>query len=420
MVQGGMRHTGDDSRAGGGTGGRSDGAPGLRVTAVTREPGCHLMGYYDKCPWDASQSYLLAIKPDVMDRPPGPDDQAEIGVVDLRAGGRWIPLDRTHAWNFHTGSYAQWVGAGTDRVILYPVRSGAGYASVVRDITTGASRMLPRTPWTVSRDGRQALCIDFVRNYCLCTTGGFHHPTASAEQVWDAMPACPADDGIWWMDTETGASRLLLSLDRLAALNPTEDMRGAKHMASYIKFNPDGSRFLFAHDWHRGPHAGAPLRVYTADADGGNLHCLADEHVVISHPHWYDADRVFAYVQRPGIGDTYSLFTDRTSRVEVLWGPDLVAGDGHGSPSPDGRWIVSDTYHRTLALYPIGSRRRIDIGHFPCVPEWEQRVGAMRWGPACCHLHPRWSPDGRQVAFNSLHEGPLQVYTVDVGEITGS
>ena len=33
-----------------------------------------------------------------------------------------------------------------------------------------------------------------------------------------------------------------------------------------------------------------------------------------------------------------------------------------------------------------------------------------------CDLHPRWRPDGRQLGFNSVHEGSRQVYVIDVKE----
>ena len=31
-----------------------------------------------------------------------------------------------------------------------------------------------------------------------------------------------------------------------------------------------------------------------------------------------------------------------------------------------------------------------------------------------CDLHPRWRKDGKQLAFNSVHEGSRQVYLIDV------
>lgn len=384
----------------------------MAPTAVTRGPRHHLLCYYDKQPWNAGATRLLALEPSVMDRAPGPADDAALGWIDLARDNRWTTLDRTHAWNFHTGSFLQWLGAETEQALIYPVRNETGYHSVVRDLQSGCARTLPRTPWTVSRDGRQALCIDFIRNYCLCSTGGFFSPAAARETLWASMPLCPDDDGIWRMDPRTGASQLIVSLQQLARVNPVESMAGAHHYASYLKFNADGSRFLFGHFWQHQPNGSDMLfRVYTAAADGGGLHCLADEQVVISHPHWYDAQRIIAYVHQPGIGPTFSLFTDRTRRAEALWGPEHIAGDGHCSLSPAGRWLLSDSYRWELFVCDAQTGRRIDLGVFPA------RDGAG--GPVRCHLHPRWSPNGRQIAFNSQHEGSIQVFMLDVGELVG-
>lgn len=32
----------------------------------------------------------------------------------------------------------------------------------------------------------------------------------------------------------------------------------------------------------------------------------------------------------------------------------------------------------------------------------------------CCDLHARYRPDGKQIAFNSVHEGSRQVYIFDI------
>ncbi len=389
----------------------------LAAQAVTEGPGHHLLCYYDKQPWNAGGTRLLALNPSVTDRAPGPADDAALGWIDLRRGNRWTTLDRTHAWNFHTGSYLQWLGDAEEQAVIYPVRNATGYNSIVRDVLSGGTRALPRTPWAVSRDGQQALCIDLARNYCLCSTGGFFSPSSSRETLWETMPLCPDDDGIWSMDPQTGASRLIISLQQLARTNPADTMRGAHHYASYIKFNPDGSRFLFGHFWQHQPKGADMLfRVYTAGADGSGLHCVADEHVRISHPHWYDCRRIIAYVNQPDIGNTFSLFTDRTRRMEVLWGPDYISGDGHCSLSPAGRWLLSDTYQRELFLCDRQTGRRIDLGVFPPPPAGDE-TGRRKGAAIRCDLHPRWHPDGRRIAFNSMQTGSIQVYVMDVSEL---
>lgn len=85
--------------------------------------------------------------------------------------------------------------------------------------------------------------------------------------------------------------------------------------------------------------------------------------------------------------------------------------DGHCSFSPDGRWLLTDTYpdsHRMskLMLYRLADGKLIEVGRFYSPPEFS--------GDASCDLHPRWSRDGTKICIDSAHEGHRQMYIVDV------
>jgi len=136
----------------------------------------------------------------------------------------------------------------------------------------------------------------------------------------------------------------------------------------------------------------------------------------ISHFDWRNANQILAWARRYDIGDRYFLFTDRTDQIEVV-GEGTLTCDGHCSYSPDRRWILTDTYPdaermRTLILYRPEDDRRVDIGRFFAPKELD---GEIR-----CDLHPRWSRDGTQVCFDSVHEGTRQMYIVDVRDIVGA
>jgi hypothetical protein len=94
-------------------------------------------------------------------------------------------------------------------------------------------------------------------------------------------------------------------------------------------------------------------------------------------------------------------------------GAEAMPRDGHNSYSPDAarRWVVNDTYpdaehRRTLYVYDTQMDTRRDLGRFYSPPELAQDYRV--------DLHPRWSRDGRQVCFDSAHEGSRQVYVIDV------
>src|SRR5574338_537411 len=54
------------------------------ASAVTKGPFHHWFGYYDKCPWDKTGRYLLAMESEFAARQPGPKEAIGLGMVDLK------------------------------------------------------------------------------------------------------------------------------------------------------------------------------------------------------------------------------------------------------------------------------------------------------------------------------------------------
>jgi len=382
----------------------------LPARAVTRGPKHHFFGYYDKHQWDATGRYLLCQEVSFIDRPPRADDEITVGMVDLKDGNNWHPIGRTRAWCWQQGTMLQWLGSAPDRLIIHNDRDGDDFIAVIRDVRTGKSRKLPRAIYAVSPNGKQAVSVNFAR--VQRTRPGYGY--AGAPDPWEKEKQ-PAKDGIFWMDLETGRDKLIISLAHIATFKHDKTMDDSEHWFNHLLFSPDGSRFIFLHRWRK-PKRGWWTRMFTANADGSNIHLVAD-HGMVSHFIWRDPKHILAWSHepRPGRGNRYHLYTDRSDEVKVV-GEGILTTDGHCSYSPDKRLILTDTYPdrnrlRTLLLYNPKERRRIDIGRFFAPKELD---GQIR-----CDLHPRWSRDGRQVCIDSVHEGSRQVYVLDISPIVG-
>ncbi|MDA0746981.1 MAG: hypothetical protein O2954_10710 [bacterium] len=381
-----------------------DGFPEAR--AVTTGPKHHFFGYYDKCPWDATGRYLLGLATEFMDRSPTPEDEAEIGMVDLADNNRWVPIEKTQAWNWQQGTMLHWLPTAPDREIIYNAREGDTYVSVIRDVFSGKTRTLPLPVYALSPDGRCAVTLNFSRVH-RCRPG---YGYAGVVDRW-AEKNHPEEDGIYWMDLETGEHRLIVSLDQIGTFQPAETAQGMQNWFNHLQFNTDGTRFLFLHRWRVGK--GSQTRLFTAYPDGSDVCCVSD-HEMVSHFDWRDSEHILAWARRREVGDRYFLFQDRSDAIEVL-GEGLLTVDGHCSYGPDRRWVLTDTYPnrethaRTLLLYDLEENRRVDIGQFYSPPEV---TGEIR-----CDLHPRWNRDGTQVCIDSVHEGMRQMYVMDVSEI---
>jgi hypothetical protein len=378
----------------------------MEVRCATPRTRNHFFGYYDKFPWDKAGRYLLALGTSFIDRPPMPEDVAAISMVDLADGGKEIPLDETLAWNWQQGTHLQWLGTVPDRLIIYNMRDGDRYIGMIRDVFTGETRKLPRPIYAVIRDGTQAVTLNFSRVHRHRPGYGYN----GVPDAWENDPH-PAEDGIYWMDLATGDNRLIISLDQIVQIGHDDTMDGGSHWFNHLQFNHDGSRFIFLHRWKYGPSW--RTRLFTAAPDGSSIYCVSD-HEMTSHFDWRSSTQILAWARRHGIGDRYFIFTDQTDKLEVM-GEGILTTDGHCSYSPDGRWVLTDTYpdkehKRTLLLYRPDDQRRVDIGRFYAPPEL---AGEIR-----CDLHPRWNRDGTQVCFDSAHEGDRQMYTIDVSAIT--
>jgi Tol biopolymer transport system component len=139
---------------------------------------------------------------------------------------------------------------------------------------------------------------------------------------------------------------------------------------------------------------------------------------MVSHYAWRDDNSLLVWARAPEHGDRYYVVDATTGRRDVYGAGTLDRfGDGHPSFSPDGRWIVTDSYpdrarmrHLLLCRHEAGEVIEVGAFHSP----WRYD-GAVR-----CDLHPRWSPDGRSVSIDSAHEGVRRTYAVDVSRLVRS
>jgi hypothetical protein len=429
--------------------------------AVTREPGHHFFGYYDKTPWDASGRYLLALQAPFGERPPGPDDVATLGVVDLHDGETFEPFAETRAWNWQQGCMLQWLPSAMGQLVIYNDRDGDHFVSIVRDALSGREiRRLPRPIYALSRDGAQALSLNFSRLHHQRPGYGY----AGLPDRWQDV-AEPEDDGIYWMDLDSGQSKLIISIAQAARLSRKPSMEGAVHRFNHLQFSPDDAQFIFLHRWRppirstlgldrrlrgglrglrrlvrrdeefanaslgrrfelglrglrrvlvRNYGAGDPglTRLNVARADGTEIAIVADEDVV-SHFDWSDPQHILAWARHRGV-DGFFLF--ELNGEATLVNGEAMPRDGHCSYSPDAarRWILNDTAApddddcRELYVYDTRAGRRLNLGRFYSPPGLQ--------GDFRCDLHPRWSRDGRQVCFDSAHGGSRQLYVMDLSQ----
>ncbi len=375
----------------------------IAIIQITEDSYHHFFGYFDKCPWNLSEKYVLAHRIDFCDRPLTADDYAVIGLVDLQEN-KFEPITKTFGWSWQQGSMLQWHPAFSEDKIIFNDRRDGKFVSVVYDINKGEENILPLPVAAVSNDGKKALSLSFSR---LADT----RPGYGYEGVEDPYKdqLAPENDGIYFMDIETGRCELIISLAQARNINPSLTMGNVKHWFNHLLFSPDDKRFIFLHRWR---NTGTKIRyahytrMLTANIDGSDIYVLNDDDMT-SHFDWKSNCEVIAWAYRNNIGERYFLFKDKTQEISIVGENTLTPfGDGHCTYSPDGKLILTDTYpdekdYRTLMIYnPAEDELRI-VGRFYSQP-WLMQ--------SRCDLHPRWSRTGKKICFDSSHSGKRQVY----------
>ena len=87
------------------------------MRALTPEDAHYTFGYYDRCPWDASMRYHLALRIPHQEGLPKPDETAFVCVIDT-ATGDIREVAETRAWNHQQASMQQWLALEENRIIF--------------------------------------------------------------------------------------------------------------------------------------------------------------------------------------------------------------------------------------------------------------------------------------------------------------
>ena len=375
------------------------------VRPLTRAPLHHFYGYFDKSPWTRSGALVLAHEATFSDRPPEASDAVRVGVVPATGEGGFEPIAETMAWNWQQGSMLQWHPAEPDASILYNDRRDGMFVAVARDLRHGELRVYEKPFYAVTPDGKTALGVNFARLQRLRPGYGY----AGLSDPW-AGHLSPEEDGVYCMDLNTGVSEFVVSLSKLASLQPDASMRGAVHYVNHVQISREGRRFAFLHCWVLGKGRWGE-RLCVCDLDVASID-VPMPGAMVSHYDWIDDRKIVAWAWLPDLGGHY-IVCDVVQRSVSVFAPGVLTENGHCSFSPDRRWLLTDTYPdrhgmRTLILFQPEEGRRTDLA----------RLVSPRnvWGEIRCDLHPRWSRDGLRICIDSVHEESRQMYSINVGE----
>ena len=370
----------------------------IQITNSEKE---HLFAsYYGINSFSQSERYATVLETDIKYRLPEETDPATLGLVDLKTNN-FIPLTITYAWNFQQGCMAHWLAASPDSLIIYNDFRNGKYVSVIMNVFTKTEiKTIPYPVSAISPNGKEAVSINFSR---LRLTRPDYGYGGNGQDPRKEIPF-PDDDGLFLVDLETGAARLIVSFDQIKDLVPALQ-EGSIAWFNHTLFSRDGSKIFWLSRQIEGNNR--ITTSFTVNRDGTDLRRCFPDGWGGSHFDWLNDKELMVTANYEAKQYAHVLFTVGQRNYKRL-GNGLLDYDGHGTFSPDQKWMVTDTYpssgmnEQKIYLMDMETELVKSLGRFVEPSEFN---GFWR-----CDIHCRWSPKGDIIGFNSTMSGSRQVY----------
>ena len=441
----------------------------IKIERLTNGPRHHLFGFHDLLITNGIGDKYLSLEVDTMNRPPLPRELFGVGYV---RDGKFVHIGETTALNYPQGARQQWVG-DTE---LFTVNNRVGDVWGTDLYDASINQLVDRfeaTAHMLSKDGRYAYGLDYARLFRL---GGYGYSGIEDKGKNDSTPSDSGITKLdlktkkvellvsvrqvseCGSGSVSGISHHYLthlylnpSCTRVAFLH-RYFMADGGMMTRMMTIGTDGTGlrclaqgFLSHYDWKD------DNTIYIFGRANSSLDALRNN-PLLSNPlmavPMKVAKKVAKFILRRGngrgnanAGKYFMMITDAEQPVVTSFAQGLITEDGHPMTNPNnGNWCINDTYPdkdgiRTLMLYNFLTNQRIDLGRFKMLmdkPDMalvekyftgvdskilgsisQEELSFTRSG-LHCDLHPRWSRDGQQAVFDSIHEGTRQIYVAHV------
>ena len=439
----------------------------IEIQRITKPPKHHLFGFHDICAWNANNDRLVALEVEDINMPPDPNIEYGLGYVDNE--NKFVTFGSTHAFNYPQGARQQWIGA-TNNVIVNDIEDKK---VVSRIYDTDKKELLDtlKFPTHVITNEGWAFGINYARLFRL---GVYGYAGATDETKNENAPV---NDGIIKHNIYTKEHSLLLSVKEISEFefNPKA---GKHHYITHLVLSPNQKRIAFLHrcklsdggettrlctigingenlrclgtgflshfDWTDNEH------IMIWGRTGSNVEKLRSSLLYrliptnILRVGKNSIKKIVFNKQGKSVTQLpyhWNKFEDKKDGCLTYIADGIITEDGHPMFCPTNRnWFICDNYPnkegvRTLFLYDIKGNRKINLGEFQMIFDKPDLIKSKQLLTGTdntvmnvvgleklafdrsglhCDLHPRWSPNGEKIAFDSIHEGSRQIYVVEV------
>lgn len=368
-------------------------------------------GFHDVCPFSSDETKLLANHNTFDLRMPQTTEGLQVGYFDFQGGqlGEFHQIDFSYAWNYHKGCRLQWLD---DKRIIFNTAIKNKLASKVIDLCTQEEEIINYPIDTVhsSVNGSYATSFSYERlERCMPGYGYYYHDGGFLEK------AAPVDTGLFLVDLKQNTRKLLVSLADLSNTVAKPFQNGYLHFVTHSEFSPDGKyiSFLYRRISESGDYMKRWTRIIVYDLLKNRTIILPTQESG-SHYVWNKKNQLLASCIINGKSCHVLFDMNNIADYRIVAG-NILNSDGHQSFISDTSF-VTDTYpdkyrmakiykvdintEKTELLVNVYSPKQFQTKDFRC--------------HIACDLHPRISPAGKYVCFDSPRTGKRAIYIMNL------
>ena len=334
----------------------------LKIEQITSGTKHHFFGYIGQCqtvPWNASDRYILGMEIEHIDRMPTPAEAAVIILVDTHQNNKIIRLDKTHAWNPQQGTMFYWNPLAAETQFIFndrDVRTGRVFAVLYdiekrKRIKEFRDEQAPIGNGGFAQNGGAFLGINYGRLARLRAVTGYPETLD-----WSKQDNAPENDGIFVVDIETGARRLLVSYHQLAEKLRTDhpNIDDSPLFLNHTLWNRTGDRVYFFARGNWGKRNKERRKINTPfsihiDGTGLTRHSMH----IGGHPDWAEGHLLIGRQHN----DQILYDVDKQEIVGKMGTPDIFPKpEGDVSLSPDGTLFANGYKQGTKNIFVVYRR----------------------------------------------------------------
>lgn len=367
----------------------------------------YFFGFHDLSPFSDDESKVLANKPKVFLTMPKPDESLEIGYFNFEDGEMhaYVSCAVSKAWNHHKGCRLQWLS--TEEIVFNNAFSGK-LGSTVFNIKTKESEDLSFPIDTVHRQKRIATSFSYERLEELMP--GYGYPYADDSYLDENAST---NTGLFLIDLENNSSKLLVSLRELVDEIGNSELLEYRHYVTHSEFSYDGRYISFLHRWVGDDVMKRWSRLVIYDLESGLFFALPTSGMV-SHYVWNSKNQIVAYCSVNG-QDGHVLFDVPTTNSPKQIATTKLNSDGHQSFITD-ELFITDTYpdkYRTAKIYKVNATTEA-VELLASVYSPKKYQSKLPYKHIACDLHPRVSPSGKYVCFDTVFPGTRSIAVMKI------